>query len=85
MQAATRLHRTARGRFGIQPEGLCVKNCVMHMEFLGACCDFCLQIPELCLTFSTKNVKYFKNEVFKKQTRKMLLMISFKHHKTPTN
>ena len=65
MQAATRLHRTARGRFGIQPEGLCVKNCVMHMEFLGACCDFCLQIPELCLTFSTKNVKYFKNEVFK--------------------
>ena len=42
MQAAACLQRTARGQFGIQHEGLCVKNCVMHMEFLGACCDFCL-------------------------------------------
>lgn len=40
-QAAANLHHTTRGQFSIQPERLRVNNCVMSMEFSGACCDFC--------------------------------------------
>lgn len=43
-QAATYPRHTTRGQFSIQPERLCVNNCVMHVEFLAAFCDLCLLI-----------------------------------------